>query len=437
VTWHWREDHPIATYLVCFTASAFTVSTEDFVRAPGDTVPVQYVVWAEDSAECAAYLPMVRSMMDFYSSAFGPYPFDKYGMTAVAPFTFAGMEHQSLTTLNRFLKTDWRVVAHELAHQWWGDLVTCGSWADIWLNEGFATYSEALWQENNGGPAALRAYMLETLTGFQYGSWQGAVYDPESQGSNLFSPVVYTKAAWVLHMLRGVVGDNVFADILGAYRERFAGGSALTADFQGIVDSVTGTDTRWFFDQWIFGRGWPKYAVQYSWQGDTVSVLLTQEQDSTAWPTFMMPMTLRVYRDGSYTDFPIRDTVRTQVFRLPFTQAPDSIVLDPDAWVLKQVVSPPTAVLGGEIPLTYVLHQNYPNPFNPATTIAYTLPARVHVKLEIYDVLGRKIVTLADGFQDPGQHTAVFDASSLASGTYLYRLEAGTFQADRKMTLVK
>jgi aminopeptidase N len=436
ITWHWREDHPIATYLMCFTASAFTVSTRNFMRAAQDTVPLQYFVWSEDSAESAAYLPAVDSMMRFYSTVFGPYPFDKYGMTAIAPFTFAGMEHQSLTTLNRFVRTEWRVVAHELAHQWWGDLVTCGTWSDIWLNEGFASYSEALWQEHVGGPAALRSYMNESMIGFQYGSWQGAVYDPESQGFNLFSPVVYTKAAWVLHMLRGIVGDAPFLQILEAYRARFAGGNAVTDDFRAVVDSVTGKDTRWFFDQWIFGKGWPKYGLQFSWQEDTVSVLLTQEQDSILSPLFTMPITLRVYGGGVFNDFAVHDTSRMQVFRLPFAQQPDSVVLDPEGWVLKQI-SPLTSVSGKEMPLTYVLHQNYPNPFNPVTTISYTLPARVHVKLEVFDVLGRRIATLADGVQDAGQHAAIFDGAALASGTYLYRLEAGTFRADRKMALVK
>ncbi len=437
VTWHWREEHPIATYLMCFTASAFTVSTHDFVRAPEDTIPVQYFVWREDSAESAAYLPAVDSMMTFYSSVFGPYPFDKYGMTAIAPFTFAGMEHQSLTTLNRFLKTDWRVVAHELAHQWWGDLVTCGSWPDIWLNEGFASYSEALWQEHVGGPAALRSYMKESMTGFQYGSWRGAVYDPEAQGFNLFSPVVYTKAAWVLHMLRGIVGDEPFLQILAAYRARFACGNALTDDFRAIVDSVTGKDMQWFFDQWIFGKGWPTYALQYSWQEDTVSVLLTQEQDPMLWQIFTMPLTLRVHGGGSYSDFSVHDSAGVQVFRLPFDHQPDSVVLDPEGWVLKEMVSPMTVVSGVKIPLTYILRQNYPNPFNPLTTISYTLPARVHVKLEVFDVLGRKIATLVDALQDAGEHAAVFDGAAIASGTYLYRLEAGTFRADRKMALVR
>ncbi len=120
------------------------------------------------------------------------------------------MEHQTITTLNRYLKTDEKVVVHELAHQWWGDLVTCGTWKDVWLNESFATYAEALWAEQNGGREALRQYMHSALEHFYYGSWQGGPYDPEGQGFNLFDDVVYSKGAWVLHTLRGVIGDSLF-----------------------------------------------------------------------------------------------------------------------------------------------------------------------------------------------------------------------------------
>jgi aminopeptidase N len=436
VTWNWQEDHQIAPYLMCFTASKFSVSSLDYVRAAGDTVPVQYYVWQADSAACAAYLTTVRSMVQYFETVFGPYPFDKYGMTAITPFSYGGMEHQSLTTLNRYLKTDETVVSHELSHQWWGDLVTCGTWPDIWLNEGFASYAEALWQEHRRGHPALTDYMLQDLTSFQYASWQGSVYDPQGQGFFLFDQVVYSKAAWVLHMLRSVVGDSTFFHSLRAYREKFSWGNAVTTDFTSVVDSVSGMDLSWFFDEWIFGAGWPKYSIAWTPNGDSTDVTISQQQ-AAQWPTFTMPLTVRVYSGGSKTDIQVRDTARTQLFRLATPFPVDSVALDPDSHVLKQMVPTPTEVRADGHPVTFALSQNYPNPFNPSTTISYTLPVRVHARLTVYDVLGRRVAVLVDGVEHAGEHTVLFDATRCASGVYIYRLEAGTFTADGKMTLTK
>ncbi|MEK9139258.1 MAG: M1 family metallopeptidase, partial [Bacteroidota bacterium] len=366
VTWRWRESHQIATYLMCITASRFTISTLPYVTATGDTIPLQYFTWASDSSTTAAFLPTVRQMVARYAALFGEYPFDKYGMSSIVPFVYLGMEHQTMTTLNRYFQTSVRVGSHELAHQWWGDLVTCGTWADIWLNEGFATYSEALWRESTGGFAALKSYMQDTLYGFQYGSWQGAVYDPVGQGFNLFDQVVYSKGGWVMHTLRGVLGDSLFFRSLQAYRQRYAGKSAITTEFKSVVDSVVGSNMSWFFNQWVFGPGWPKYASRFSWAQDTLALTIYQQQ-SVSWPTYKMPIRVRAHYGSTSTTYTIWDSLRTQMFRLPLTVSPDSVVLDPDGWILKQIVSPPASVGEGERPLTFMLFQNYPNPFNTST----------------------------------------------------------------------
>jgi aminopeptidase N len=436
VTWHWRESHQIATYLMCMTVSRFSISSLPFVRAPLDTVPLQYFTWPADSAGAASFLPTLHSMIQEFSRCFGGYPFDKYGMTSIVPFVYLGMEHQTLTTMNRYVQTDQMVVSHELAHQWWGDLVTCGTWSDIWLNEGFATYAEALWRESQGGFPALKGYMCDTLSRFQYASWQGAIYDPLGQGFNLFDQVVYSKAGWVLHTLRGVLGDSLFFRSLLAYRERYAGKSAVTAEFAGIVDSVCGTSLAWFFDQYIYGRGWPLYALRSGWSADTLQVTLYQMQ-STSWPTFRMPITIRAYHGGDSTSFVVRDSMRAQTFRLPLSQHPDSVVLDPDGWILNQMASPPDFVDGEERPLAFELGQNYPNPFNPSTTVEFQVPVKSHVTLTLYDVLGRLVRTVVDETREAGLHTVVLDGRSLASGVYLYRLSAGQTVAVRKMIVVK
>jgi hypothetical protein len=359
-------------------------------------------------------------MMVALEELFGPYPFDKYGMTVVTPFSFLGMEHQTITTMHRSHKTSERVVVHELAHQWWGDLVTCGSWKDIWLNESFATYSEALWQEWLGGSEALQDYMVY-MERFHQASWEGEIYDPVGQGFPLFAQSVYSKGAWVLHMLRGVIGDSLFFDVLDAYRDRYAGASVVTAGFQSVVDSVTGQEMDWFFDQWIFGPGWPRYAHTSHWANDTLFLTIYQLQDA-GWPTYRMPMDVLVEGQSTDTLFTVGDSLRTQTFAIPLDFSPSSVTLDPDLWILKQEVAPPVSVDGDYVPLTFRLEQNFPNPFNPATTIGYSLPEGQYVSLRVFDLLGREVATLVDQLQGAGAYTVLFDATDLAAGIYIYRI---------------
>jgi aminopeptidase N len=438
MTWRWRETHPIATYLMCITASDFAFSQCAFVRAPGDTVPLQYYTWRADSAQAAAYLPAVDTMMRTFSTYFGPYPFDKYGMTGVAPFGYLGMEHQSLSTLSRYALTWRRVVAHELVHQWWGDLVTPGDWRDIWLNESFATYGEALLEEaTRGGPEALRRYMVDTLEEFQYASWQGSVYDPVGQGFNLFDRVVYSKGAWVLHTLRHAIGDSAWWHVLGAYRARFGYGNASTAGFKSVADSVTGRDISWFFSSWVYGRGWPQFRVLWEHRNGVLSVTLNQVQPGS-WSTFTAPITIRVRRVGEPdVDHRVWDSLRTQNFTFAVAGQVTGVELDPDRHVLRQVVGTSSADEPGDVPAEFALHQNFPNPFNPGTVVRFTLPLRAEARLEVIDLLGRVVGRLHDGIAERGFTEVRWEAGGLPSGVYFVRLRSGGRTATVKAVLAR
>ena len=446
VTWHWKEGHQIATYLMCATVSKFTVPVSTLARGPGDVIPVEYFVWPRDSAVTAAYIPTVKQMITNLGNLYGPYPWDKYGMSSVTPFAYGGMEHQTITTIHEALQTNQDVVVHELAHQWWGDLVTCGSWPDIWLNESFATYSEALWRETLGGPVALRE-LMNGMLGFGNGSWTGAVYNPEGQGLYLFSDVVYSKGAWVLHTLRGAIGDSAFFRSLRMWRQLYSEKSAVTADFQSAVESVMGRDMSWFFDEWIYGPGWPVYSIASDWENGTLSLRIAQQQDQ-GWPTYAMPLQIRVYTGTRDTTLTVRDSLRTEDFRFAFSTRPDSVQLDPDGWVLYRAGTPISPPFGTGTPLSFSLRQNYPNPFNTSSTISYIVPGIVSgtdapsgVNLTVFDLLGRRVATLVDERQSPGEYLVRFDGSVRASGVYFYRLEiqggGGTATAVRKMVLVK
>jgi len=447
-TWHWKEDHQIASYLMCATVSAFANPASNLTVAPGDTIPVEYFTWARDSAAAANYIPTVKKMITNLGNLFGPYPWDKYGMCSVTPFAYGGMEHQTITTIHEALQTNEDVVVHELAHQWWGDLVTCGSWADIWLNESFATYAEGLWRETLGGPAALHGFM-QSIQGFNQGSWSGAVYNPEGQGLYLFSDLVYSKGAWVLHTLRGAIGDSAFFRSLRLWRQLYSEKSAVTADFESAVESVTGRDMSWFFNEWIYGPSWPVYSMAYAWGGNTLSLRIAQQKEDPSWPAYTMPLQVRVYTGTADTTLTVWDSLLTQEFRFTLASRPDSVLLDPDGWVLHEAGNPidPPPVPGTV--LSFSLRQNYPNPFNTSSTIPYVVPGLVsgtsppaHVSLTVFDILGRTVTTLVDGNQPPGEYVARFDGTGRSSGMYFYRLEiqppgTGSNTAVRRMVLIR
>jgi hypothetical protein len=228
-----------------------------------------------------------------------------------------------------------------LAHQWWGDLVTCATWHDIWLNEGFATYSTALWYEFESGTsdeAALRFYMNARRPAQLDGSVY--VYDVSNPSRIFSSNYSYSKAAWVLHMLRGVVGDETFFEILAEYRRRYAFSTVTTEDFEMVAEQVSGTELGWFFDQWIYGGGAPTY--QYGWRHHEVNgqhyleLALDQNQQESA---FEMPVTIATIELGERHEYTVLNDARNEHVLVLVSGPVDSVELDPDEWILTRAVT--------------------------------------------------------------------------------------------------
>ncbi|HQT90776.1 MAG TPA: M1 family aminopeptidase, partial [Candidatus Kryptobacter bacterium] len=417
-TFYWSEDYPIATYLMCATAARFSVVKGTAVIGK-KSIPVRYYVYPQDSSKAVnnpvCNIDTVISMMKFFSSIYGPYPFDKYGMTGIEPFYYGGMEHQTITTMNRNYEFDRRDVAHELAHQWWGDMVTLGTWKDIWLNESFATYSEAMQLQHLDEASFENEMNFYAARFFQEDSTQlrYPIYAPPT--GYIFGLAEYYKGAWVLHMLRNYVGDTTFFAILNRYRTDYEYRNAVTSDFIDVVDSVTNSDMSWFFDEWIFDQGYPVYTKTFSQSGDTVSVTVSQIQTNA--PKFRMPMEIGVYSGGALSPFQVIDSLPGQSFKLYFQEKADSVVLDPYNKILARYPGQSlTEVSGGKgTPAIYTLLQNYPNPFNGMTNVIYHLANSGVVTLELFDVLGRKIETLVHGFQVSGPHAIKVNAARLAS----------------------
>jgi methionine-rich copper-binding protein CopC len=264
----WSTGYPQAIYLAALGSSVYNTWTVNHTLLDGRTMPVQFYIYPEsDSAENRAGWEVCLPAMDVFESLFGPYPFgnEKYGMYQF-PFS-GGMEHQTMTGQGVFID---EVTVHELAHQWWGDDVTCRTWSDIWLNEGFATYSEALFEEFRPGSSGTAALYL-AMAQRRPGNVSGAVYRTDTSSNNtIFSGnSVYRKGAWVLHMLRTVLGDQAFFEAVRAYRATYQGAAATTAQFRDSVEQATGRDLDRFFDQWVFGTGAPAFA--YGSQAFTVN----------------------------------------------------------------------------------------------------------------------------------------------------------------------
>ncbi len=334
-TQSWHHTYPVSTYLVAVAGSNYeTIAFEYIPVTGGDPMPVPVYTYPEMRAECEVDFAYTVDMLEFFSTNFGEYPFlsERYGQ--VLTHMGGGMENQTITHVNAAYvygngHLDW-LVAHELAHQWWGDCLTLKTWEDIWLNESFATYSDALYQEYRYGPE----HLADLMRSYAAREYTGSIYDPVY----LFDSIVYQKGAIVLHMLRNIVGESNFWLILQTYYSdvRFSYANVETADFIEICGSVSGMDLDWFFQQWIYGAGRPHYQVSWDYTQEAASYEITLRlvQIQTEQPLFIMPLDIRIHhRDGS-TDFAITVDEVDQTFVFQTSEIPLGIEFDPMARAL-------------------------------------------------------------------------------------------------------
>jgi hypothetical protein len=291
-----------------------------------------------------------KEMIKVFADLFGEYPFvkEKYGHAEIAPGIVGGMEHQTCTSLNYddYLENpdhiDW-LVSHELAHQWWGDLITCADFHHIWLNEGFATYSSAFWYEHLYGKGAASTYMMSQ--GKYIGPGTIYVENPENFETIFVYRLTYLKAAWVLHMLRHTVTDPVFFEILKTYAASplHKYGTATTAQFREICEEISGLNLKKFFQQWIYSEYYPYYSYGWSIKEDTdsyrIKVRIDQVQQEKIRENlrfFWMPVDVKINMEDSDTTFVIMDSLKSQTFEFSVNEKPLMVELDPNNWILTQ-----------------------------------------------------------------------------------------------------
>ncbi|MGE5364677.1 MAG: M1 family metallopeptidase [Bacteroidota bacterium] len=339
-TYHWKVIYPISTYLICLYSANYSVFSQPYISASGDTMDMDYYVFPEH-LEMAKYDMSVHAdIMNVFSKLFGEYPFikEKYG---VAEFLWqlGAMEHQTITGIGsnfingkRFFN-DFYI--HELAHQWWGNAVGPATWKDVWLNEGFASYSEALYYESSGGTEALNASMQSMFQD----DFPGTLYNPSG---DIFNETVYDKGAWVLHMLRNELGDDIFFRVLREYYNTYKYRSASTEDFRNLCQKISGKDLNQFFQQWVY-KGSGIAELQYKWTavknsgGYSVSISVEQVQDG--YDTYIFPMEIQVVMPNSNENFSKIVYIDRRKKNIEFTtgKLPMEIILDPENKLLMKV----------------------------------------------------------------------------------------------------
>ncbi len=345
-TYHFVLDRPHPSYLVTLVAGEFAVIEDRPAALPGGRkVPVCYYVPPGRRADAARSLGDTPRMIELFSERLGvPYPFSRYSQVVVSDFIFGGMENTTATTLYEHVLLDRRaaldvsshdLVAHELAHQWFGDYVTCRDWSHGWLNEGFATYFEHVEIEARLGrdeydynvASDLDAYLAEAG-----GHYQRAIVCRDYQAPiDLFDRHLYQKGGLVLHLLRRSLGDDTFFRGLKLYLERHAHGIVETNDLMRALEEVSGESLERFFDQWVFRPGHPELKLKVSWENGLLSVELKQKQKGTDVPIFELPLEVLVKtRDGQLERHARTVSEAHATLTVALSARPELVIVDPD-----------------------------------------------------------------------------------------------------------
>lgn len=429
----WKTRYPIEYYLISVAVAPYADYSYymHFTDGSGDSMLVQnYVV---DSASFMT--PANRSaldttgyIVDYFSKLFGKYPFykEKYGH-CMAVTLGGGMEHQTMTTLAYATPT---LIAHELGHQWWGDHVTYGTWQDIWLSEGFASYTEQLYIEHFHSSAAMQAYRTDVHSDV-IASPGGTVYvDDTTSTSRVFSPrLTYRKGAAVTHMLRYMAPhDSLFFKLLRNFQLQYAFGLAITADLHQMAEQIYGIDLDTFFNQWIFKEGYPIYSLKWHQNGSQVYLQINQSVTRPASvPMFAMPVQIRLQSASGDTVVKLYNDMNSQNYSFNWGKAITGLQIDPyDNIVNKNgpiIPDPKLSVSYFDIEKVKVS----PNPTGNNWEIA-NLPA--NAKLVLTEITGKVI------WKGNATAKTVVPATTLPSGNYILTIHT-TGNKPQQCKLVK
>ena len=434
---HYHTDYQTATYLFQFALGDYHTFSGSHPYS-GGVMPLSFALLSgsDSTANRNAWLK-TEDMLPVFDSLFGLYPFidEKYG---IYQFGFGGgMEHQTMTGQGT---TSESVTAHELGHQWWGDMITCAVWNDIWLQEGFATYAEALWNEYKNGfddLAALRSSMSARKPSVFSDSVY--VYDATNMNRIFAYDYSYLKGAWVLHMLRGVVGDQDFFDTLAAYRAAYQYGASSTPEFKAVAESVSGLDLTKFFDDWVYQPGRVDYRSaisNYTVNGQNYVEIYLNQVQSGSYPTYDMPVLIRCTTNLGTTDVTIRCDKRSGHWLTPLPSPCLSISVDPDLWILR----------GNNTGTSYVsgppkIAQASPAPGDVLTIAPTQLTASFHRDVQItgadVSLVGQSTGTVGATFayDAPSKTLTLTPTAPLGADTYTLTVLDSVLDASNSLAL--
>lgn len=414
----WRHRYPIVTYYVMAAISNYVHFEDEYQSESGDILPLDYYVFNEKLQAQQQGVENLPQVMGFFGDHYGNYPFsnEKYGMTQLG--YYGAIENQTNTITNN-METNWFMVSvHELAHMWFGDMITCETWNHAWINEGFATYSEALWVENIEGEVAYHAY-LEDLKYFGGGS----IYlDNPLDTFNVFSPIIYYKGAWALHMIRHIIGDSTFFEAVNNYAvdTNFMYKTATTEDLQGVFESISGTDLNFFFAQWIYDEFYPTYHYNYIQESNSLFITLYQAQEELYGrrPVFEMPVDIKVvFSDNTDTTLTIRNDVQLQYFEFEFEKEVSNLVIDPDEWILGKAYYKVDLPVSVDVINDSKQIKLYPNPVKNKLLFEVLNPGLFPFEITLYDMKGSQLLR-----HIIKNNRAEINTEKLNSGVYLYSI---------------
>ena len=416
VTTHFKHDFPIPAYLVAIAATNYEVYSHT-VPNNGNPFDIVNYVYPESLATAQASTGVTVDIMELFSNLFEEYPYasEKYGH---AEFGWGGgMEHTTVSFMGNFSRN---LIAHELAHQWFGDKITCGSWKDIWLNEGFATYLSGLVIEDLDGNSSFRTWKQQRIN-YITSEPDGAVYLTDQDTTNVSrifsSRLSYNKGAMVLHMLRKKLGETIFYQGNQDYLSdpNLAFDYAKTPDYKAKMETASGEDLTEFFDDWIYNQGYPSYTVLWNQPNpNEIQIHLNQTQSHNSVDFFEAPVPLRIKGINSeILDIVLDNTVNGQIFNQPVTFTVNEIQFDPEYDLLS---NNNTVLLGVEdLDLNNTLTL-YPNPTQAEFYIQKPNDLTIS-NIQIFDVLGRMVKDIPYVFNvnierlSTGLHFVKFDTN--------------------------
>ena len=421
---HFKHRYPIPAYLVAVAVTNYEVYSHT-VPNNGNPFEIVNYVYPEDLSYAQSATPVTVSIMELYSNLFEEYPFanEKYGH-AQCGFG-GGMEHTTVSFIGGFSRT---LIAHELAHQWFGDKVTCGSWKDIWLNEGFATYLEGMVTENFDGEDLFRNWKqskVNNITSLPYGSVYLSDADTLSVSRIFSSRLSYNKGAMVLHMLRKKVGETAFFQGMQNYLDapELAYNFAKVEDYKSAMETASGQDLTEFFNDWLYNEGYPSYEVHWNQIGSQVNIQLLQTQSDPSVSFFEAPVPIRIVGTlGEVEDVLLDNISNGQYFSEAVGFIVDHLEFDPNVDLISKNN---TVLLSTDENMLESAIKLYPNPIS--ATLFLSVPEDVEVsEIQVFNTVGQLVFKRSTYDQS-------LSFQGLSSGMYFVELNTNRGKVFKKV----